>query len=243
MAVNTCDPALHSWVKSAEAAGTDFPIQNLPFGVARVPGEAAPRVMTAIGDRALNVHALAEAGVLAGLDDAVIAACRQTTLNALMALTRATLRTLRERLSALLEEARVETMRHRAVLESALKHQSAVEMLVPAAIGDYTDFYASIFHATNVGSCSARQSAAAELQVRADRLSRPRVVDRRRAGRRSAAVGTDEAARRCAAGVRAEQRAGLRTRGRRVRRRRESRSASRCRSTQRRASISSGSAC
>ena len=151
MAVNTCDPALHSWVKSAEAAGTDFPIQNLPYGVARIPGEATPRVVTAIGDRALNLYALAQAGVLAGLDDTVLAACRQTTLNPLMALPRATLRTLRERLSALLEEARVETMRHRAILESALKPQNAVEMQVPATIGDYTDFYASIFHATNVG--------------------------------------------------------------------------------------------
>jgi fumarylacetoacetase len=151
MAVNTCDPALHSWVKSAEAVGTDFPIQNLPYGVARIPGEAAPRVVVAIGDRALNLHAVAEAGLLAGLADEIVAACRQTTLNPLMALPRAALRTLRERLSALLEEARVETMRHRAALESALKPQSAVEMLVPAAIGDYTDFYASIFHATNVG--------------------------------------------------------------------------------------------
>jgi fumarylacetoacetase len=151
MAVNTCDPALHSWVKSAEAAGTDFPIQNLPYGVARIPGEATPRVVTAIGDRALNLHALAQAGVLAGLDDTVLAACRHITLNPLMALPRATLRTLRERLSALLEEARVETMRHRAILESALKPQNAVEMQVPATIGDYTDFYASIFHATNVG--------------------------------------------------------------------------------------------
>jgi fumarylacetoacetase len=151
MAVNTCDPALHSWVKSAEAAGTDFPIQNLPYGVARIPGEAAPRVVVAIGDRALNLHALADAGLLTGLADEMVGACRRTTLNPLMALPRTVLRTLRERLSALLEEARVETMRHRAALESALKPQSAVEMLVPAAIGDYTDFYASIFHATNVG--------------------------------------------------------------------------------------------
>jgi fumarylacetoacetase len=151
MAVNTCDPALHSWVKSAEAARTDFPIQNLPYGVARIAGEGAPRVVVAIGDRALNLHALAEASLLAGVDNTAIAACRQTTLNALMTLPRAALRTLRERLSALLEEARVETMRHRAALEAALKPQSAVEMLVPAAIGDYTDFYASIFHATNVG--------------------------------------------------------------------------------------------
>jgi fumarylacetoacetase len=151
MAVNTCDPALHSWVKSVEAAGTDFPIQNLPYGVARIPGEAAPRVVVAIGDRALNLHALAEAGLLAGLADEIVVACRHSTLNPLMALPRAILRTLRERLSALLEEARVETMRHRAAVESALKAQSTVEMLVPAAIGDYTDFYASIFHATNVG--------------------------------------------------------------------------------------------
>src|SRR6201995_4967609 len=149
MAVNTCDPSLHSWVKSAEAAGTDFPIQNLPFGVARIPGEAAPRVVTAIGDRALNIDALAGAGVLTGGGDAGMAACREQSLNALMALPRGAVRTLRERLSALLEEARVETMRHRAVLESALKPQNAVEMLVPAAIGDYTDFYAAIFHATN----------------------------------------------------------------------------------------------
>ena len=62
MAVNTCDPGLHSWVKSAEAAGTDFPIQNLPYGVARIPGEAAPRVVVAIGDRALNLHAAGRGG-------------------------------------------------------------------------------------------------------------------------------------------------------------------------------------
>lgn len=151
MAVNTCDPALRSWVKTAQAPGTDFPIQNLPFGVARIPGEAEPRVVLAIGDRVLDLHALTTAGILTGLDEATIAACRQTTLNALMALPRASLRLLREQLSAMLEEARVETMRHRAVLESALKPQSGVEMLVPAAIGDYTDFYASIYHATNVG--------------------------------------------------------------------------------------------
>ncbi len=151
MAVNTCDPTLRSWVKSAQAADTDFPIQNLPYGVARISGEGAPRIVMAIGDRALNLHGLAEAGALAGLDNTVLAACRQTTLNALMALPRDVVRALRERVSALLEEARVETMRHRAMLEAALKPRSAVEMLVPATIPDYTDFYASIFHATNVG--------------------------------------------------------------------------------------------
>jgi fumarylacetoacetase len=151
MAVNTSDPALRSWVKTAQAPGTDFPIQNLPFGVARIPGEAGPRIVVAIGDRALDLHALTMSGILTGLDDATISACRQTTLNALMALPRASLRLVREQLSAMVEEARVETMRHRAAVESALKPQNAIEMLVPAAIGDYTDFYASIYHATNVG--------------------------------------------------------------------------------------------
>jgi fumarylacetoacetase len=151
MAVNTCDPTLHSWVKSAETPGTDFPIQNLPYGAARIPGEAAPRIVVAIGDQALNLFALVEAGALNGLPEVAIAACRDTTLNALMALPRGVLRSLRERLSALLEVARVDTLRYRSTIETALHPQSGVELLVPVAIGDYTDFYASIFHATNVG--------------------------------------------------------------------------------------------
>jgi fumarylacetoacetase len=68
-----------------------------------------------------------------------------------MALPRSVLRTLRERLSALLEVARVETLPYRNAVETAMHPQSEVEMLVPASIGDYTDFYASIFHASNVG--------------------------------------------------------------------------------------------
>src|SRR5690348_9913387 len=104
MAVNTCDPGLHSWVKSAEADKTDFPIQNLPFGVGRVAGESAGRVLVAIGDRTLNLHALADSSALGSVDEATRAACRETTLNALMARPRASLRALRERLSALLEE-------------------------------------------------------------------------------------------------------------------------------------------
>jgi fumarylacetoacetase len=155
MAVNTCDPALRSWVKSAHAAGTDFPIQNLPYGVGRVlvPGttDAGADVMVAIGDQALSLRRLAATAALDGLDDGVKQACREMTLNALMGLSREQLRILRERTSALLEEARVETMPHRAAVEAALLPQSSVLPMLPAAIGDYTDFYASIFHATNVG--------------------------------------------------------------------------------------------
>ena len=155
MAVNTCDPALRSWVKSAHAPGTDFPIQNLPYGVGRVRGpgttDAGADVMVAIGDQALSLRRLAATAALDGLDDGVKQACRDRTLNALMGLSREQLRTLRERISALLEEARVETMPHRAAVEAALLPQGSVLPMLPAAIGDYTDFYASIFHATNVG--------------------------------------------------------------------------------------------
>src|SRR6201996_3347155 len=155
MAVNTCDPALRSWVKSAHAPGTDFPIQNLPYGVGRVRGpgttDAGADVMVAIGDQALSLRRLAATAALDGLDDSVKQACREMTLNALMGLSREQLRMLRERISALLEEARVETMPHRAAVEAALVPQGSVLPMLPAAIGDYTDFYASIFHATNVG--------------------------------------------------------------------------------------------
>jgi fumarylacetoacetase len=155
MAVNTCDPALRSWVKSAHAPGTDFPIQNLPYGVGRVRGpgttDAGADVMVAIGDQALSLRRLAATAALDGLEDEVKQACCERTLNALMGLSREQLRILRERISALLEEARVETMPHRAAVEAALLPQSSVLPMLPAAIGDYTDFYASIFHATNVG--------------------------------------------------------------------------------------------
>ena len=66
MAVNTCDPALHSWVKSAEMSGTDFPIQNLPYGVARIPGEVSPRIVVAIGDQAAAQVNTVEAQAVSG---------------------------------------------------------------------------------------------------------------------------------------------------------------------------------
>jgi fumarylacetoacetase len=156
MAVNLSDPALRSWVKSAHASGTDFPIQNLPYGIGRIllPGRTTHTgadVMVAIGDQALSLRRLADSSVLDGLDEGVKQACRATNLNTLMNLSREMQRALRERLSALLEEARVDTMRHRAAMEAALVPQRSVLPMLPAAIGDYTDFYASIFHATNVG--------------------------------------------------------------------------------------------
>jgi fumarylacetoacetase len=152
----TCDPTLRSWVASANHAGTDFPIQNLPFGVFREPRPATARpdvghVAVAIGDQVLDLGALADAGVLDGLPSAVLAACRQSSLNLLMSLGRGAAQALRRRVSALLEAANTDTIRFRRQVEAALRPQESVQMMKPALVGDYTDFYASIFHATNVG--------------------------------------------------------------------------------------------
>jgi len=140
----THDPARMSWVESANEAGAEFPIQNLPFAVFQPePGEAA-RIGVGIGDQVLDLRALAGAGHLDQLPEAA-AALQQPRLNQLMALPAAARQALRRRLSALL-------VRGAAPLTSMLAPRHQARLLLPAEIGDYTDFYASVFHATNVGS-------------------------------------------------------------------------------------------
>jgi fumarylacetoacetase len=141
----THDPGLRSWIESANVAGADFPIQNLPFGVFRSGRAAGARVGVAIGDRVLDLARTQEAGLLrgAGRDDALF----RGSLNALMAVGGEPRRSLRRRLSELLREGNDELRRHR----DALLPMADVELVVPAEVGDYTDFYAGIEHAQNVG--------------------------------------------------------------------------------------------
>ena len=138
----THDPALTSWVESANGH-PDWPIQNLPLGVFRV-GDKAPRIATAIGDMILDLYALAKAGLIE--DEDLADACRGKTLNALFAQGDEAMMALRERLSALLSDEA-----HRQSVEPLLMAANDVEMQLPAHIGDYTDFYVGIHHATNVG--------------------------------------------------------------------------------------------
>ena len=140
----THDPGLTSWVESANGHA-DFPIQNLPYGVYRTrTGETRPGV--AIGDLILDLRAAAGAGLLDQAPEAT-AALMHPTLNRVMALPLEERRRLRTRISELLRAGAPAGARERVVLvESA-----TVELVLPAAIGDYTDFYASVFHATNVG--------------------------------------------------------------------------------------------
>ena len=139
---------LTSWVASANVSGSDFPIQNLPYGVFR--SGSGNRIGVAIGDRILDLHACATQGLLDELSDSVVAACMAPVLNPLMALGSASWSALRRRLTALLiaEEAGSETKDRVAPLLVPL---SEAAMQLPAAIGDYSDFYASIHHATRVG--------------------------------------------------------------------------------------------
>lgn len=137
----THDPALESWVDSANGHA-EFPVQNLPFGVFSRPDEPdRPRICVAIGDEILDL-----AGVARHLPKAVGAAVGQSTLNVLLALAAPQRVALRQRLSVLLSDAR-----HRDEVAPMLSRAADCTLHLPATIGDYTDFYVGIHHATNVG--------------------------------------------------------------------------------------------
>lgn len=148
----THDPARRSWVASADGH-PDFPIQNLPFGVfRRRASAAAPSGGVAIGDGVLDLAACAEAGLFTGDADRAARACAEPTLNRFMGLGGRYWSALRRAVSHLLAaDARGAPLDARA-RPSLLLASAEVELLLPAEIPDYTDFYASVFHATNVGS-------------------------------------------------------------------------------------------
>jgi fumarylacetoacetase len=147
----THDPGLRSWVESANEPSCDFPIQNLPLGVFRPAGGGPERLGAAIGDQVLDLRGCAETGLLRGLPAAIEAACAMTPLNAFMAQPARLRAALRHRLSHLLR-AEGAAVTARGVAKAVLVPQVGAEMLLPAAVGDFTDFYASLFHATRVGS-------------------------------------------------------------------------------------------
>ena len=173
----THDPALRAWLPSANGpAGAvyapdgaafeycgDFPVQNLPFGIfRRRGGREAPRAGIAIGDRILDVAACREAGLFAGdaagagLADAAVTAkaadaCAESGLNRLASLGRPAWSALRRHASSLLRDDDPRIRAESGWETRLLPLQEACELYLPAAVGDYTDFYASVHHATNVG--------------------------------------------------------------------------------------------
>jgi len=140
------DPALRSWVPVV--GDSDFPIQNLPFGVAKRDGVAA--VGAAIGDHLLDLGVVARAGLFDGHIAGATACFGSASLNALLARGRQAWTASRARVSDLLSIDNRELL-DAGIADRALVRQAAVEMLRPIDPGDYVDFYSSLEHATNVG--------------------------------------------------------------------------------------------
>ena len=144
----THDPRLTSWVASANGGQTDFPIQNLPFAVFRRRGSAeAWRGGVAIGDQIVDMAAAVASGVFSGAAEAPARAAGQSTLNDLMQMGPQPSSDLRQALSKALQTGSTQE----AALKPCLVPQAEAEYRVPARIGDYTDFYTSVHHATNIG--------------------------------------------------------------------------------------------
>lgn len=145
---HTHDPHARSWIESANSSTTEFPPQNLPFGVFQADG--LPRVGVAIGDQVVCLGTLAEAGFFS--DALGVAIHDHVDLTGLMSLSVDERRVLRHKLFQLLTDPHSRLATDSRLRQSALRSIDQVQMLKPVEVGDYTDFYASLYHATNVGS-------------------------------------------------------------------------------------------
>ncbi|MDO8774816.1 MAG: fumarylacetoacetase [Burkholderiaceae bacterium] len=144
---DTHNPLLRSWVSSANDPLTDFSIRNLPFGRFRPGVKASWRIGVAIGEQILDLKLAHEQGAWTPEVNALLRPLAQGDLNAFMALGPLARRTLRAALSQALSEGSAQ----QSALSACLLAQHQAEMTLPCSIGDYTDFYTSIHHATTVG--------------------------------------------------------------------------------------------
>ncbi|GAB4554442.1 MAG: fumarylacetoacetase [Phycisphaerales bacterium] len=151
------DPGLTSWVESANDPATDFPLQNLPFGVFHTDDEdeGDARIGIAIGDKVVDLLALCEAGAFDAFDDEdnpIEEDLDAPALSILLMSGRERWGAIRDRVRELLTRGNEELASQKALVREVLHDMDDCHMLVPGEIGDYTDFYASVHHATNVGS-------------------------------------------------------------------------------------------
>jgi fumarylacetoacetase len=145
----THDINRRSWVSSANSH-PDFPIQNLPLGVFSPPAGPA-RVGVAIGEEILDLAAVADAGLLSPELQAMVQKATGSTLNALMALGKRARISLRRELSALLYADGPQRQSIEALVGRLLFPAAACTLHLPSAVGNYTDFFAGIYHATATG--------------------------------------------------------------------------------------------
>ena len=142
------DPKIKSWLEVKP--GSDFPIQNLPFGIFKTLSRSA-RAGVAIGEYILDLSEIAGAGLLDSIsfDKKVLG---QKTLNDFIALGKPVTNAVRERLSDILNNENVELKNNADLQKQVLVKQSDAQMLLPVHVPNYTDFYSSREHATNVGT-------------------------------------------------------------------------------------------
>ncbi len=146
--INTNDPSLTSWIEVSPSS--DFPIQNLPFGIFKTQS-SSPRIGVAIGDQVIDLAILNKLGFMDNLkiDNSVFT---NQYLNDFIALGKQTTKSVRERISHLLNANTADLRDNKEAQAKVLHYISNVQMQMPVKIGDYTDFYSSIDHATNVGT-------------------------------------------------------------------------------------------
>jgi fumarylacetoacetase len=145
----TNNPRLRSFV--AVDHDSSFSIQNLPYGVFRRPNTARPQIGVAIGAQALDLTELSQAGMLDDLPFDARQVFASGRLNEFMALGAPAWSATRALISRLLREDVAELRDNQALRDAVLLAQAQLQLLLPVAIGDYTDFYSSKEHATNVG--------------------------------------------------------------------------------------------
>lgn len=144
---------LEAWIESAADQASPFPIQNLPLGIfRRRDADERWRVGVAIGAGVLDLAAAARSGLLDGAAARAGSRCAAPSLNGLLALEPAQWSALRLSVSRLLRTDTAEGGRARKLRHEVIVAQEEIELALPAAVGDYTDFYASLAHATSVGS-------------------------------------------------------------------------------------------
>ena len=146
----THDSKLRSWVEVGE--NSDFPIQNIPFGIYCPKGGGDLHVATAIGDYVLDLACLDDAGLFSDTEIEGTEVFHEPTLNAFMSMGRKAWKDTRKRISELLSEGNSTLRDDKQLCKLALIPMKDTEMQLPVDIGDYTDFYSSREHASNVGT-------------------------------------------------------------------------------------------
>jgi fumarylacetoacetase len=148
----THDAQRRSWVESANDKESDFPIQNLPLGIFSRAGLKSHRFGIAIGDSIFDVGAARELGLLTGPAAQAAELGGNGTLNALFAAGQTPLRALRRRVFALLDQQSEDGQQAQAQRERLLHPMADCQMHLPTAVGNYTDFFAGIYHARAAGA-------------------------------------------------------------------------------------------